>query len=366
MEKNRIKNRRRKSVLQSVNSSGRELKIEDNESRKERQNPRDKVNGRDEVGMDVDEEDEWNNQKTRTSNNEARNQRVHEIPHKRYLEWCFSKQIGYSIENPQKLDIYTFTERKVAWGYQRVVTTCQGMYYEMKKEQINWKHFKDGRITIGGDRCWRAEGVTVYHPTREIQDRTIVPHRFAINPTGEIPRKILRKDRYYIHVYQTKIGPERRTMRSKGIARELWRRFGKLYWPREMDKNWEGRRTRITEARVNGRETWRRREANRTTGRESNWKKRIEKVELNTRWKRCNGRVKEDRDTGPRKNRQWENRWYQQREGRRGRAKEEQRTNKIEQIREKKIERRELQDISNQLERLTNVMERTMQGGGNM
>ena len=54
---------------------------------------------------------------------------------------------------------------------------------------------------------------------------------------------MLRKDRYYMHVYQTKIGSERRTLRSKVIARELWRRFGRMYLPREMDKWWGERRT---------------------------------------------------------------------------------------------------------------------------
>ena len=48
---------------------------------------------------------------------------------------------------------------------------------------------------------------------------------------------MLRMDRFYIHVYQTKIGPDRRTLRSKEIVRELGRRLGRLFWPRDAEKN---------------------------------------------------------------------------------------------------------------------------------
>ena len=95
---------------------------------------------------------------------------------------------------------------------------------------------------MGDDWNWRAEGVTLYYPTREEINRTIVPHRFAINPNRETLRRKLRTDRYYMHIYQTRIGPERRTLRSKAIARELSRKFGKIYWPRKMDMQNEQKR----------------------------------------------------------------------------------------------------------------------------
>ena len=53
---------------------------------------------------------------------------------------------------------------------------------------------------------------------------------------------MLRMDRFYIHVYQTKIGPDRRKLRSKEIARELGRRFGRFYWPRDAEKKESERR----------------------------------------------------------------------------------------------------------------------------
>ena len=214
-----------------------------NERRRKDQRKSDEEERINKINIDVESKEENWRRKPQKRETEVRKEKKNEVPHKSFLEDCYRKQIGHSIEKPQNIDIYSYTNRRVAKGYQQVVTTCQGMYYEMTKEQVEWRQFKDTRLTIGGDRCWRAEGVTVYQPTREVRERTILAHRFALNPTCKTPRKILRKDRYYIHVYQTKIGSERRTLRSKVIARELWRRFGRMYWPRQMDKWWGEPRT---------------------------------------------------------------------------------------------------------------------------
>ena len=160
---------------------------------------------------------------------------MHEIPHRAFLEDCFQRQIGLPIHKRQTKTIYSFTDKKVAKGYTKVVTTCQGMYYEMEWEQVNWDSFKDRKITIDGDWCWRSWGVTVYNPARDRTIRTVVPHRFAIKPKQNTMTGSLRTDRYYIHVYQTKIGTSRRTLSSKGIARELNRRFREVYMPRKID-----------------------------------------------------------------------------------------------------------------------------------
>ena len=56
------------------------------------------------------------------------------------------------------MNIYTFTDKRIAKGYQRVVTTCQGMYYELKEEQVEWENWHGKRATVGGDWCWRGEG----------------------------------------------------------------------------------------------------------------------------------------------------------------------------------------------------------------
>ena len=108
---------------------------------------------------------------------------------------------------------------------------------------------------------WRAEGASLYHPTTDSLIRTIVPHRVATNPSRCSIRQKMRTDRYYIHVYQTRVGPERRTLRSRAIARELRRRFGNLYWPTDIDKNDVVRRDPEIKSRAGQRQpTERRRE----------------------------------------------------------------------------------------------------------
>ena len=216
---------------------------------------------------------------------------IPELPHRGFLEDCFNRQIGLPIKGRQTHNIYSFTNILVAKGYTNVVTTYQGMYYEMEREQVNWGTFKDRKITIDGDWCWRSEGVTVYNPSRDRQSRTIVPHRFAIKPIQDTKRCRLRTDRYYIHVYQTKIGPSRRTLSSKGIAEELRSRFGGVYMPREIDNQNSSKRggkrwRKIGEAeppkiRDTERGMWRRNERIKTK---------------DTRWVR--GREDEDRKRG--------------------------------------------------------------------
>ena len=141
------------------------------------------------------------------------------IPHERYLKQCFREQINLPIDEPQRIDIYSFKNKRVAKGYQRVVTTYQGMYYELTWQQLEWDNLQDRGVTIGGDYRWGTEGLTVYQPIKEMPTSCLVRHRFAILPKTGCIRKRLRTDRYYIHVYQTKIGKERKTPRSKKIAK---------------------------------------------------------------------------------------------------------------------------------------------------
>ena len=77
--------------------------------------------------------------------------------------------------------------------------------------------------------------MSVYKPNRDRDQRPIVRHRFAINLSYKVPRTKLRTDRYYIHVYQTKVGPERKTLRSKEMVREMQRRFKSHCWSRPVD-----------------------------------------------------------------------------------------------------------------------------------
>ena len=195
--------------------------------------------------MDIDENARNPDNTLKTEESKYNKQSKIWWEHRDYLQQSYKKHIGLPLDKKQDISIYSFTDHRVARGYRKVVTTCQGMYYELTEEQVVWNKVPKRSVTIGGDTCWRGEGVTVYKPHSERDTRPIVRHRFAINLSYKVPRTKLRTDRYYIHVYQTKIGSERRTLRSKEMVRELQRKFKTTYWPRRVDTQgrWEGRTT---------------------------------------------------------------------------------------------------------------------------
>ena len=99
----------------------------------------DHIQYRDDLEMEVEEDRENTKRSQPVVDKEQRAEMRREVPHRSFLERCFRKQIGLGIENPHRMNIYTFTDKRIAKGYQRVVTTCQGMYYEMKEEQVEGK-----------------------------------------------------------------------------------------------------------------------------------------------------------------------------------------------------------------------------------
>ena len=129
------------------------------------------------------------------------------IPHEEYLEECFRQQIGLPLDQPQRTNIYSYRDKMIANGYQRVFTTWQGMYYEMTEQQVVWSTFTEKTTTVGGDNRWMAEGISLYNPIRKLPSAPVVRHRFAVLPPRSRCRKLLRTDRYYVHV----ISDENRT-----------------------------------------------------------------------------------------------------------------------------------------------------------
>ena len=125
-----------------------EKKRYDSQKRLKRRN---QLEQSEESEMQVEDDAEAAKQNPVIEDEDLIDDRWKDIPHRAFLESCFRKQIGLGIDNPQKIDIYSFTNKRVAKGYQRVVTTCQGMYYEMRKEQVDWQHWNNRRVTVGGD-----------------------------------------------------------------------------------------------------------------------------------------------------------------------------------------------------------------------
>ena len=109
--------------------------------------------------------------------------------HRDYLQKNFKRDIGLPLNTKQDISIYSFTEQRIARGYQKLVTTCQGMYFELTKEQVVWNKVPNRSLTIEGDTCWGGEGVSVYKPNSEGDARPVVQHRFAMNLSDIVKKK---------------------------------------------------------------------------------------------------------------------------------------------------------------------------------
>ena len=169
-----------------------EIRVNDQSTKNRRNNDQDTRNRRNKSDsrssknnegnrVDIDDQEEVPRLDQETGRRDDRHKDEIRRGHRKYLEECFRQQIGLPIDNWRNINIYSFTDHRVAKGYQKVVITCQGMYYEIKENQVDWESMGRKRLTIGGDFCWRGNGVTIYQPTRERTRRPIVPHRFAIN-----------------------------------------------------------------------------------------------------------------------------------------------------------------------------------------
>ena len=248
MDKERIPNEAYRSRKTGHESRHREERTE-RRYRGDTTRQRKSVESEDDARMDIDSREPEKTPKPEESR--YTEQAKIRKEHRKYLEKCYERQIRLPLDEKQDISIFSFTEHRVARGYQKVVTTCQGMYYELTKEQVVWRTVPMRSVTIGGDECWRGEGVSVYRPTSRRDARPIVRHRFAINLSYKVPRTQLKTDRYYIHVYQTKIGPERRTLRSREMVQEMKERFRGVYWPRLVDTQGRQRERNITEERNN-------------------------------------------------------------------------------------------------------------------
>ena len=56
--------------------------------------------------------------------------------HFQFLRECFQRDVGLPLDLPQARKICSFNNTLIAKGYQRVVCTQQGIYYELKEKNI--------------------------------------------------------------------------------------------------------------------------------------------------------------------------------------------------------------------------------------
>jgi len=159
--------------------------------------------------------------------------------HFHYLRECFQDQIGLPIWEPWQAPILSWNNVKIAKGYERVALTWQGIFWEVTRKDILFDNLTELVNREEGMRKWVTNGVTVYQ-FQDGYNHVLRRHRFAVVPptSDKVCRGDLRPDRYYIHVYQTRVqtsNGDLKWLRSKEIAKHLWRTWGNSYYPRRQD-----------------------------------------------------------------------------------------------------------------------------------
>ena len=189
--------------------------------------------------------DAWNYVERKRRSRRSRRQDLVKRPvHEAFLKKCFRDEFRLSTSKAQRKDILSFQGALVATGYERVVVTFQGMYYEIHKNDIVFKSLEEKPSFDGSVKKWVTPGVTVFKALDENRAPTIKRHRFAMVPPDDYQSCFnpLRTDRFYIHVYQTRLDLQQdgvRTLKSKEIARELFERWPKEYFPRQdLEMSW--------------------------------------------------------------------------------------------------------------------------------
>ena len=81
----------------------------------------------------------------------------------------------------QKKNIRSFKNALIATGYDRVVLTWQGMFYEVSQEDIALEDLVKKSATDAGVSKWVYEGVTVFRWDESFR-HVLRPHRLAMRP----------------------------------------------------------------------------------------------------------------------------------------------------------------------------------------
>ena len=157
-----------------------------------------------------------------------------------YLEESVREQIGLPLRKPSKTKIFNFDNVLIANGYNDVVVTLQGLFWEIDHDDIAfWNLSRDQRHNSEA-QAWLAKGVRIFKLTKPDFRRKPRPHRFAVNPPDGFRHQCnpLKVGKYYVHIYQTKVEvgvKDRRTLQSRKMAQELKRIFGTEYNSRPGD-----------------------------------------------------------------------------------------------------------------------------------
>merc|ERR1711888_168874 len=98
-----------------------------------------------------------------------------------YLRQCWYDQIDLPLLGHQKRNIWSFKNALIATGYDRVVLTWQGMFYEVSEEDITLGNLIKKGATDAGVSKWVSESVTVFRWDDSFR-HVLRPHRLAMRP----------------------------------------------------------------------------------------------------------------------------------------------------------------------------------------
>ena len=160
--------------------------------------------------------------------------------HFRFLKDEFTKRFGLPIDSGKRRKITSFDGIQIADGYEEVVTTWQGMFFQLRGEDVIFENMQKSSSEKSNKVTYRIKGVIVFK--LKTIDNTAIPkpHRFAVKPppTHSGPCNPLLPGKWYVHVYQTKVETYPNiftTLQSKSMARHLKRICGDDYLPRGWD-----------------------------------------------------------------------------------------------------------------------------------
>ena len=176
------------------------------------------------------------------SNQRQRKHELHRSQEESHFDWLkkrFTECFGLPTDMYKRRKLMSFDGVEVAKGYNRVVATWQGLFFELRDEDINYDALAPGFNTAQGMSTLTTKGVKLFKLSRADTRTTPKPHRFAVIPSGNpaTPCNPLKVGRWYVHVYQTKIELDGflKTLNSKAIARDLQKKWGIQYMPRSRD-----------------------------------------------------------------------------------------------------------------------------------
>ena len=175
------------------------------------------------------------------SDSNARTKQAHtESAHFEWMRDEFKKCFGLPTDSYKQRAINSFDGVLIANGYNKVVPTWQGLYFELKGDDIAFENLDRSFNTARGVIIWSMKGVQIFKLHREDLRTTPRPHRFAVVPNGypTKPCNPLTVGKFYCHVYQTKVqlGENNfKALNSKTMAKTLQQRYGTHYLPRPRD-----------------------------------------------------------------------------------------------------------------------------------